>query len=188
MALRLWCQKNVTPPHNWYSWLRPDWYGSRNLSTNVFWCGSEQGWTRLASDGEAVAVSSAAFCAQCDVGTVHVRLTHETMGMVTAEDLDAMRADAMLVNVSRAGSIEVVALVEAVNAGKLGMAAIDVFDVELITYADDTLANHPNVVVTFHIGFITEDEFKLQFADIFDQVMAFNAGAPIRMINSEVWA
>tara|TARA_B110000114_G_C14944794_1_gene337867 strand:- start:301 stop:567 length:267 start_codon:yes stop_codon:yes gene_type:complete len=88
----------------------------------VFWCGSEQGWTRLASDGEAVAVSSAAFCAQCDVGTVHVRLTHETMGMVTA---------------------------------------IDVFDVELITSADDTLANHPNVVVTFHIGFMTEDEFEL---------------------------
>jgi len=67
------------------------------------------------------------------------------------------------------------------------MAVIDVFDVEPITSANDPLANHPNVVVTPHIGFVTEDEFELQFTDIFDQVVAYGKGAPIHMINPEAW-
>ena len=78
--------------------------------------------------------------------------------------------------------IEAGALIEALNAGTPGMAAIDVFDVEPITSA-----NHPNVVVTTHIGFVTEDEFELQFAYIFDQVVTYCKGAPIYMINREAW-
>ena len=59
---------------------------------------------------------------------------------------------------------------------------------EPITSTDDPLANYPNVVVTAHIGFVTEDEFELQFSDIFDQVVAFDAGAPIHMTNPEALA
>ena len=89
----------------------------------------------------------------------------------------------MLVNTSRAGLIEEGALLDARNAGRPGMAAIDVFDEEPIRGANDPLATHPNLIGTPHIGFVTEDEFELQFADIFDQVVAWRDGAPINMIN-----
>ena len=69
-----------------------------------------------------------------------------------------------------------------------GKAAIDVFDEEPITSADDPLATHPRLVATPHIGFVTEDEFEIQFADIFDQVVAWRDGAPINMINPEAVA
>ena len=68
------------------------------------------------------------------------------------------------------------------------MAAIDVFDEEPISWANDPLATHPNLIGTPHIGFVTEDEFEIQFADIFDQVVAWRDGAPIHMINPEVVA
>lgn len=160
---------------------------AKAFGMNVVWWASEQGRARLTVDGKVVAESRAAFFAQSDVVTVHVRLTPETRGMITAEDLAAMHADALLVNTSRAGLIEAGALFEALNAGTPGMAAIDVFDVAPITSANDPLANHPNVVVTPHIGFVTEDEFELQFTDIFDQVVAYGKGAPIHMINPEAW-
>jgi D-3-phosphoglycerate dehydrogenase len=73
------------------------------------------------------------------------------------------------------------------NAGKPGAAALDVFDVEPITWTDDPLITHPRVTCTPHIGFVTEDEFELQFSDIFDQVVAYRDGAPIHMINLTVW-
>ena len=90
-------------------------------------------------------------------------------------------------NTSRAGLIEEGALLNALNAGRPGMAALDVFDREPITWDNDPIANHPNVICTPHIGFVTEDEFELQFADIFDQVAAFANGSPIHMINPQVW-
>ena len=98
-----------------------------------------------------------------------------------------MRPDALFVNTSRAGLIEPGALLDALNAGRPGMAAIDVFDAEPITWANDPLACHPNLIATPHIGFVTEDEYQLQFSDIFDQVVAWKNGAPIHMINPEVW-
>ena len=77
-------------------------------------------------------------------------------------------------------------LLAALNAGQPGSAAIDVFDEEPITWKNDPLATHPNLIATPHIGFVTEDEFELQFSDIFDQVVAFENGAPIHMINPSV--
>ena len=80
------------------------------------------------------------------------------------------------------------ALLDALNAGRPGMAAIDVFDEEPISWANDPLATHPNLIGTPHIGFVTEDEFEIQFADIFDQVVSWRDGAPINMINPEAAA
>ena len=94
----------------------------------------------------------------------------------------------VLVNTSRAGLVEDGALLDALNAGRPGMAAIDVFDEEPISWANDPLATHPNLIGTPHIGFVTEDEFEIQFADIFDQVVAWRDGAPINMINPEAAA
>ena len=119
--------------------------------------------------------------------SVHVRLKPETKGIITAQDLSAMGKEALFVNTSRAGLISEGALLEALDLGRPGMAAIDVFDNEPIKSANDPLACHPRMVCTPHIGFVTEDEFEIQFADIFDQILAYENGQPIHMINPQVW-
>ena len=153
----------------------------------VQWWSSEDGRARAAADGRRVAESRQAFFAESDVVSVHVRLKPETRGMITLEDLTAMRRDALFVNTSRAGLVQPGALLEALNAGRPGMAAVDVFDTEPLTDANDPMLRHPNLIGTPHIGYVTEDEFDLQFGDIFDQINAFAEGAPIHMINPEVW-
>ena len=152
----------------------------------VVWWGSEDGRQRAAKDGHTIAESREAFFAKPDIVSIHVRLKPETRGIITADDLSAMRSDALFVNTSRAGLIEGGALLNGLNAGRPGTAAIDVFDHEPITSTNDPLAAHPNVLCTPHIGFVTEDEFELQFADIFDQLTAYAQGVPINMINPDV--
>ncbi|MGA1760365.1 MAG: NAD(P)-dependent oxidoreductase, partial [Paracoccaceae bacterium] len=118
---------------------------------------------------------------------VHVRMLPATKGLITEDDFAAMRPGSVFVNKSRAGLIEAGALLAALNRGRPELAAIDVFDVEPLLDPTDPLLSHPNLIATPHIGFVTEDEFDFQFSDIFDQVNAFAAGAPIHMINPEVW-
>ena len=154
---------------------------------SVQWWSSADGRARAVADGRKVAESREAFFAESDVVSVHVRLKPETRGLITLDDLTAMQRDALFVNTSRAGLVQPGALLEALNAGRPGMAAVDVFDTEPLTDADDPLLRHPNLIGTPHIGYVTEDEFDLQFSDIFDQINAFAEGAPIHMINPEAW-
>ena len=98
-----------------------------------------------------------------------------------------MRPGALFVNTSRAGLVQPGALLAALNAGRPGMAAVDVFETEPLHDPADPLVSHPHVIATPHIGYVTEDELDLQFADIYDQINAYAAGAPIHMINPEVW-
>ncbi len=153
----------------------------------VQWWSSEDGRARAAADGARVAESRQAFFADSDVVSVHVRLKPETRGVITLDDLTAMRRDALFVNTSRAGLVQPGALLEALDAGRPGMAAVDVFDIEPLTDVDDPLLRHPNLIGTPHIGYVTEDEFDIQFSDIFDQINAYAEGAPINMINPEAW-
>lgn len=152
----------------------------------VQWWASEAGRARAAADGAVVAASRAAFFASSDVVSLHVRLKPETKGIITSVDLAAMQPGALFVNTSRAGLIAPGALLAALQAGRPGKAAVDVFETEPMTDPDDPLLRHPNLIATPHIGFVTEDEFDLQFSDIFDQVVAYADGAPIHMINPEV--
>ncbi len=154
---------------------------------NVVWWSSDEGRARAQSDGVQVAASREAFFANSDVVSVHVRLKPNTNGIITASDFSQMQPGALFVNTSRAGLIAPGALLKALNAGHPGKAAIDVFDAEPLTDPNDPLLSHPNLIATPHIGFVTEDEFDLQFADIFDQVNAYAEGAPIHVINPEVW-
>ncbi|KIC41113.1 3-phosphoglycerate dehydrogenase [Ruegeria sp. ANG-R] len=154
---------------------------------NVVWWSSEEGRARAQADGAQVAPSREAFFGCSDVVSIHVRLKPDTRGIITAPDFAQMQSEALFVNTSRAGLIAPGALLEALNAGRPGKAAIDVFDTEPLTDPTDPLLSHPNLIATPHIGFVTEDEFDLQFADIFDQVNAYAEGAPIHMINLEVW-
>ncbi|SFB12904.1 D-3-phosphoglycerate dehydrogenase [Poseidonocella pacifica] len=154
---------------------------------SVVWWGSEEGRARASAEGATVANSRAAFFSQSDIVSLHVRLKPETRGLITQYDLDQMQPGSLLVNTSRAGLIAPGALLQGLNAGRPGMAAVDVFDTEPMTDASDPLLAHPNLICTPHIGFVTEDEFEVQFADIFEQIAAYAAGTPLHMINPEVW-
>jgi D-3-phosphoglycerate dehydrogenase len=138
------------------------------------------------ADGYATAPSKEAFFAGCDVISLHMRLVDATRGIVTAADLARMKPTALLVNTSRAPLIAPGALVEALRAGRPGMAAVDVYEQEPVLDAQHPLLTMPNVVCTPHIGYVTRDEYEVQFVDIFDQITAYAAGAPINVINSEV--
>jgi D-3-phosphoglycerate dehydrogenase / 2-oxoglutarate reductase len=153
----------------------------------IIWA-SEAGRARASAAGETVASSRAAFFGGADVISLHLRLTPQTAGCVTDEDLAQMRPRAVLVNTSRAGLIAKGALLAGLQAGRPSLAALDVFDTEPALDPLDPVLSHPRVIATPHIGFVTEDEFDLQFADIFDQINAFAVGAPIHMINPQVWS
>jgi D-3-phosphoglycerate dehydrogenase len=138
---------------------------------------------RASSDGYAAASSKTALFEDADVLSLHMRLVDATRGIVEADDLSRMKTAALLVNTSRAGLIQPGALVQALRAGRPGMAAVDVFEQEPLLDTDDPLLNMDNVVCTPHIGYVSRDEYELQFADIFDQITAYAAGKPINVIN-----
>ena len=138
------------------------------------------------SDGYAAAASKEAFFAECDVITLHMRLVPATRHIVTAADLARMKPTALLVNTSRAPLIEPDALVNALRAGRPGMAAIDVYEQEPVRDTAHPLLAMPNVVCTPHLGYVTREEYEVQFTDIFDQIVAYAAGAPINVVNPDV--
>ncbi len=151
-----------------------------------------QVWARPASlaaaraDGYATAPNKEAFFADCDVVSLHMRLVEATRHIVKAADLDRMKPTALLVNTSRAPLIEPGALVTALALGRPGMAAVDVYEEEPVLDTKHPLLNMPNVVCTPHIGYVTREEYEVQFADIFDQIVAYAAGTPINVINPDV--
>jgi D-3-phosphoglycerate dehydrogenase / 2-oxoglutarate reductase len=157
-------------------------YG-KAFGMNVYVWAREAARTRANEDGYRVAPSKDAFFAECDVISLHLRLIEATRGIVSAADLGRMKPTALLVNTSRAGLIAPGALVEALRAGRPGMAAVDVFEQEPLTDPHHPLLGMPNVVCTPHIGYVTCDEYDVQFSDIFDQILAYAAGRPINVVN-----
>jgi D-3-phosphoglycerate dehydrogenase len=153
----------------------------------VVWA-SEASRARAEADGVAVAASKDAFLEGCDIVSLHMRLVEATRGIVTANDLSRMRPTALLVNTSRAGLIEPGALVAALRSGRPGMAAVDVYEDEPLRDTTHPLLDMDDVVCTPHIGYVTRDEWEIQFADVFDQILAYDAGAPINVVNPEVLA
>ena len=132
------------------------------------------------------APSKNAFFEECDIISLHLRLVDATRGIVTAGDLARMKPTALIVNTSCAQLIAPGALVNALNAGRLGMAAVDVFEEEPVLDPRHPLLLMDNVVCTPHIGYVSRDEYEIQFADIFDQITAYVAGAPINVVNPGV--
>ena len=153
------------------------------MDVNV-WGGIESR-ARALDDGFTAADNRELFFSENDVVSLHIRLKPETAGTVTAADLARMKPDALIVNTSRAGLIEDGALVSALAEGRPGTAAVDVYEEEPAS-ADHPLLSMPNVVATPHIGYVTKEEYEIQFRDIFDQIIAFDGGAPINVINPEV--
>ena len=148
-------------------------------------------WSREASlerarrDGCSQAGSKQAFFEESDVLSLHLRLVDATRGIVAASDLARMKPTALIVNTSRASLIEPGALVHALRAGRPGTAAVDVYEEEPILDARHPLLGMHNVICTPHIGYVTRDEYEIQFSDIFDQITAYCAGQPINVVNPD---
>jgi D-3-phosphoglycerate dehydrogenase len=161
-------------------------YGNA-FGMNLLVWGRDASRDRARAAGYAAAVSREAFFEECDVVSLHVRLVDATRGIVTASDLARMKPTALLVNTSRAGLIEPGGLVRALEQGRPGMAAVDVFEQEPVQDINHPLLAMKNVVCTPHIGYVTHEEYEIQFSDIFDQITAFCAGKPINVINQAVF-
>jgi len=149
-----------------------------------FWA-SEPSRLRAAADHWVVAPSREAFFESSDVVTIHLRLVDATQGIIRRDDLARMKHDAVFVNTSRAGLVQPGALAAALRDGRPGMAAVDVFETEPVTQLDHPVISLPNVVATPHLGYVTVEEWELQFADVFDQINAFDAGNPINVVNPD---
>jgi D-3-phosphoglycerate dehydrogenase len=153
---------------------------------NVMVWGREASLLRAREDNYAAAGSKAEFFERCDVLSLHMRLVDATRGIVTADDLAHMKPTALLVNTSRACLIEPGALVRALRAGRPGMAAVDVYESEPALDPAYSLFTMENVICTPHIGYVSRDEYEIQFADVFDQIIAYAKGTPSNVLNPEV--
>jgi D-3-phosphoglycerate dehydrogenase len=160
-------------------------YGKAFGMNVVVWA-RPQTLVRAKADGYLVAPSKVAFFERADVVTLHMRLVDATRGIVAADDLRRMKPTALLVNTSRAQLIERGALVDALRAGRPGMAAVDVYEEEPLRDTKHPLLNMDNVICTPHLGYVSREEFEIQFTDIFDQITAYAAGKPINVVNPDV--
>jgi D-3-phosphoglycerate dehydrogenase len=159
-------------------------YG-RAFGMHVMAWGRAASLERARADGHAAAPSREAFFEQADVISLHLRLTPETRGLVTAEDLARMKPTALMVNTSRAGLIAPGALAQALKKGRPGMAAVDVYEEEPVLGANHPLLHMDNVVCTPHLGYVERDGYESAFASSFDQILAFAAGRPVNVVNPE---
>jgi len=162
-------------------------YG-KTFGMNVLVWAREAALAKARADGYEAAASKADFFARCDVLSLHMRLVDATRGIVKAEDLARMKPTALIVNTSRAPLIEPGALVDALRAGRPGIAAVDVYEKEPLRDTSDPLLNMDNVVCTPHLGYVSRDEYEIQFTDIFDQITAYAAGTPTNVVNPDVLA
>jgi D-3-phosphoglycerate dehydrogenase len=162
-------------------------YG-RTFGMRVVVWGRNESRATAAAEGWEVAPSKPAFFEMCDVLTLHMRLVDATRGIVTNDDLARMKPTALFVNSSRAGLVEAGALVESLRAGRPGMAAVTTSSKSsrLPIVSNPLLTMMPNVVATPHIGYVTREEWDLQFNDVYDQINAYAAGAPIHVVNPDV--
>ncbi|MDQ3060678.1 MAG: D-2-hydroxyacid dehydrogenase family protein [Pseudomonadota bacterium] len=156
-------------------------YG-RAFGMRVLVWGSEASRERARADGFEIATSKNSFFQECDVLSLHLRLKEDTAGIVRLEDLSRMKPTALLVNTSRAELIETDALIAALNRGRPGLAAIDVFESEPILQGH-ALLRLENCICTPHIGYVEQDSYEAYFGAAFDNVINFIKGTPTHIVN-----
>lgn len=141
---------------------------------------------RAADAGYEVAASRERFFAESDIVTLHLPLNDETRGIVTSADLRSMKPSALIVNTSRSGIIEPGALVRALEAGRPGHAAVDVYDEEPITDpASEKLLSMANALCTPHLGYVERANYEKLFGGVVKSILAFAAGAPVDVANPD---
>lgn len=148
-------------------------------------------WGREGSTGRAraasfdVAKSREEFFTEADILSLHLPLNKDTRAIVTREDLARMKSTALIVNASRSGLIAKGALEEALKAGRPGMAAVDVYDVEPVLGANHPLLKMDNVTCTPHLGYVTRESYEEYYAVVVDDIVSFAAGKPSHVLNPE---
>lgn len=148
-------------------------------------------WGREGSTGRAkaagleVARNREEFFGEADIVSLHLPLNKDTRGIVTREDLARMKPTALIVNASRAGLIADGALLEALKAGRPGMAAVDVYEKEPVLGADHALLKMENVTCTPHLGYVTREGYEEYYGVVVDDIVNFAAGKPSNVLNAE---
>jgi D-3-phosphoglycerate dehydrogenase len=156
-------------------------YGQAFGMKVIVW-GSQDSRQKAVSDGVQAAASREELFTQSDVLSLHVRLSDESAGIVTLDDLSRMKPTSLLVNTSRAELVEHDALIAALNRGRPGMAAVDVFESEPILQGH-ALLRLENCICTPHIGYVELDSYELYFGAAFDNVVNFIRGTPTNIVN-----
>lgn len=155
----------------------------RAFGARVVCWGREGSTGRAKAAGFEVARSREEFFAEPDILSLHLPLNKDTRGIVTRDDLSRMKPTALIVNPSRAGLIAPGALVEALRAGRPGMAAVDVYEQEPVIGADHPLLKMDNVTCTPHLGYVTREGYEEYYAVVVDDIVAFAAGKPQNVLN-----
>jgi D-3-phosphoglycerate dehydrogenase len=155
----------------------------RAFGMHVTCWGREASTAKARDAGYAIPASREAFFESADIVTLHLPLNKDTRGIVTAQDLAQMKPTAMIVNTSRAPIIETGALEEALNKGRPGRAAVDVYDDEPVMDADYPLLRMKNVICTPHLGYVEERAYESIYAAAVDQILAFVQGTPINVVS-----
>ena len=156
------------------------------LGMKILVWGQETSAKRAAEAGYAVAASKAALFEQSDVLSLHVRLRPDTAGIVGPAELARMKPTALILNTSRAELIAPGALLAALQAGRPGYAAVDVYEQEPILHGDHPFLSMPNVICTPHLGWAEWENFDLYYSEAFDQIVAYTKGEDMRLANPEV--
>lgn len=159
---------------------------AKAFGMNVVIWGREPSRVSAKEDGFEAAVSKEAFFETCDMITLHLRLNEATQEIVRYEDLVRMKKEARLINTSRAELIEKGALVRALDEGRPGFAALDVYENEPTSTKNEPLLGRANVLCTPHLGYVEQSGYELYFNAAFENVVAFFEGAPQNIANPEV--
>jgi phosphoglycerate dehydrogenase-like enzyme len=138
---------------------------------------------RIAAEHGVTATTKEALFRRADVVTIHLKLSDRTRGLVSAEDLERMKPSAYLVNTSRGPIVDEDALVDALSAGRIAGAGLDVFDIEPLP-AGHRLLETPHTLLTPHLGYVTSATYEIFFRDTVEDIAAYLAGAPVRVLNA----
>lgn len=157
----------------------------RAFEMRVVCWGREGSTGRARADGYEVAASREAFFESADVLSLHLPLNAETRGIVKLADLRRMKPEALIVNTSRAPIVEAGALVTALEEGRPGRAAVDVYEDEPVLDAKHPLLAMNNAVCTPHLGYVDRDTYEKHYGAAIEQILAFAAGKPINVLNPE---
>ena len=146
--------------------------------------GREPSRDQAKKDGVLVAESKQDFFARADVLSLHLRLNPATEGIVKREDLAAMKPDALFVNTSRAELVEAGALLAALQEGRPGQAALDVFEEEPLAISSPLLRLE-NVLATPHLGYVEKNSYELYFGAAFQNILDYASGNMKSVLNPE---
>ena len=140
-----------------------------------------------AAECQAILVDKDTLFRESDIASVHLRLSDRTRGLVGRREIGLMKPTAYLVNISRGPIVEETALIEALQQGSIAGAALDTFDVEPLPL-DHPFLQMDNTILAPHLGYVTEEGYRAFYAGAIEDIRAYAAGEPVRVINPEVLA